>query len=260
MSLNDVKDIADPRNWDEDYHEFFCQIQALPARPDGWGRFLETVGFCGEGGAEDALDLTTQLKYFKSTPSATEAHLDYDLDDPTPGAGDGRVKVDRGFINMQATGKDAAAKGVRVRIRKVVHIAGIPPWAQARLVCISGYGTAAREMLLGAALTPNRPPVPWDTPVTARDTSEQGQTQSAEPAGYIATAAVKVWADSAETVMARTVDMSEKWLAGSLSFSDFADYSTDVGSLLLRAPWEFLQALNQPRSPGQSSAKPRGGG
>jgi hypothetical protein len=261
VSLNEVKDIADPRNWDEDYHEFFCQIQALPARPDGWGRFLETVGFCGEDGGEDALELVTQLKYYKSTPSDTEAHLDYDLDDPTPGAGDGRVKVDRGFINMQATGNEPAAKGVRVRVRKVVHIAGVPPWAQARLVCISGYGTAAREMLLGAALKPKRPPVPWDTPVAAPDTSEQGDTESAEPISYIATAAVKVWADSAEEVVTRSVDMSEKWLDGRLNFSDLANYSSDVGALLLRTPWEFLQALNQPRyAGGESNSKRRGGG
>jgi hypothetical protein len=270
VSLNEVKAIADPRNWDEDYHEFFCQIEQLPARPDGWGRFLETVGFCGEDGGEDALELVTQLKYYKSTPSETEAHLDYDLDDPTPGDGDGRVKVDRGFINMRPSGddpdtKDPDTKGVRVRIRKVVHIEGLLPAAQARLVCVSGYGTAAREMLLGAAERAKTDrtfePVPWDTPVSAPDTSGQGDTEPAEPISYIATAAVKVWADAADEIMTRSFDMSDKWLDGALNFNDLANYSKDVGGLLLRAPWEFLQALNQPRYPGgRSNQKPQGGG
>jgi hypothetical protein len=69
-----------------------------------------------------------------------------------------------------------------------------------------------------------------------------------------------VWADSADAVMSRSFDLSEKWLTGRLTFNDFASYSTDVGGLLLRAPWEFLQALNQPRYPGaRSQPKPQGG-
>jgi hypothetical protein len=261
LTLNAVKAIADPRNWDEDYHDFFCNIQPLPARPDGWGRFLETVGFCGEGEDEqDVFKLVTQLKYYKSTPSDTEAHLDYDLDDPTPGAGDGQVKVDRGFINMTSTVKDADAKGVRVRIRKVVHIAGVRPWAQARLVCITGYGTAAREMLLGAADKPPPHPEPWAAPVTAEDTTEQGGTESGKPTSYIATAAVKVWSDCVQDVITRNLDLSEKWMDGRLNFNDLANYSKDISGLLLGAPWEFLQAMNQPRYQGtQSNETPQRG-
>jgi hypothetical protein len=260
MSLNDVKAVADPRNWDENYHDFFCDIEQLPARPDGWGRFLETVGFCGEDREQDVFKLVTQLKYYKSTPSPTEARLDYDLDDPTPGKGDGQVKVDRGFINMRAHAGKPDKPPVYVRTRKVVHIDGVSPAAQARLVCVTGYGTASREMLLGAARDTDKPPVPWDTPVTAPDTSEQGDAKSAEPISDVASAAVKVWSDCAEAVMTRSFDMSDKWMAGRLNINDLANYSRDVGGLLLRAPWEFLEAMNQPRySGGQSNQTPQRG-
>ncbi|PXX06310.1 hypothetical protein [Mycolicibacterium moriokaense] len=254
LSLNDVKAIADPRNWDEDYHDFFCNIKELKARPDGWGRFLETVGFCGEGDEPDVGKLVTQLKYFKSTPSATEANLDYDLDDPTPGLGDGQITVDRGFINMSAPDGDAAKPPVLVRTRKVAHITGLRPWAQARLVCVTGYGTSAMEFLLGAAARaaahdPDFDPVPWDSPVTEEDTSEQADTAAAPPASHIAQTAVDVWVDSIEGVMARYSDVSEKWFAGTLNFTDLADYSADVGGVLLGAPWKFLQAMSQPSYP-----------
>jgi hypothetical protein len=270
LSLNDVKAIADPRNWDEDYHDFFCDIKQLKARPDGWGRFLETVGFCGEQGEPDVGKLVTQLKYYKSTPSATEANLDYDLDDPTPGLGDGQITVDRGFINMSAPQGDPTKPPVLVRTRKVAHITGVRPWAQARLVCITGYGTAAMEFLLGAAqraaLDPSFKPVAWDAPVTADDTSEQADTEAAEPASHIANTAVNVWVDSIEDVMARSSDVSEKWFAGTLNFNDLADYSKDVSGVLLGAPWKFLQAMGQPRYPGvpnqtpSANQTPSGGG
>jgi hypothetical protein len=255
LSLNDVKAIADPRNWDEDFHEFFADIKALPPRSDGWGRFLETVDFGG-----DVLQLVTELKYYKSTPSPTEAILDYDLNDPWPGAGDGLVTVDRGFIDMRAVEKPTQP-GVEVRTRKVVHITGLSPAAQARLVCITGYGTASKEFLLGAAKTPPTNAVPWDDPVGGKDTSEEGDTEPAEPTSYIASAAFKVWNDCVQNVMTKNLDMSEKWLDGALNLSDLANYSNDVGGLLLRAPWEFLEAINQPRYRGsQSNETPRQGG
>lgn len=255
LSLDQVKAIADPRNWDEDYHDFFCNIKHLEARPDGWGRFLETVGFCGEGDEPDLLKLVTQLKYYKSTPSPTEANLEYDLDDPGPGLGDGQITVDRGFINMSAPEGDPAAPPVLVRTRKVAHITNVRPWAQARLVCITGYGTAATEFLLGAAKRvgdPDFKPIPWDAPVTAEDTTEHAGTKEPEPTSYIATTAVNVWIDSIQDVIARSSDVSEKWFAGTLNFTDLADYSKDVGGVVMGAPWRLLQELNRPRHQGES--------
>ena len=263
LSLNDVKAVADPRNWNIDYHDFFCDIKPLKARPDGWGRFLETVGFCGEEGEPDIAQLVTQLKYYKSAPSPTEAHLDYDLDDPTPGLGDGKITVDRGFIDMSAPQGDPAKPPVLVRTRKVAHITGLRPWAQARLVCITGYGTSAMEFLLGAAQraaddsTFN--PVPWDAPVTADDTAQQAKTEAPTPTSHIAQTAVDVCVDSIEDVIARVSDVSEKWLAGTLTVNDLAEYSKDVGGVFLGAPFKFLQAMSQPRYPGASNQTPSGG-
>src|SRR5262249_32605229 len=137
VSLNDLKAIIDPRNWHEDYPDFFLAMRPLhPPRPDDWGRVLETVGF---GAAGFGRELVTDLKYYKSGPEeGSEARLEYDLDDPTPGAGDGQVLIDRGFINMSAVNGDPALGPVHVRTRKVVHIRGLSPFAQQRLVCITG--------------------------------------------------------------------------------------------------------------------------
>jgi hypothetical protein len=254
LSLNRVKAIADPRNWSADYHEFFKDIKPLPPRSDRWGRFLETVDF-----GADVLQLVTELKYYKSTPT-TGAILDYDLNNPWPGHGDGLVTVDRGFIDMRAV-KEPTQPGVTVRTRKVVHITGLSPAAQARLVCITGYGTASKELLLGAAKKPEEDAVPWDEPVGGKDTAEDGDAEPAEPTSYIASAAFKLWNDCVQDVMTKNLDISEKWLDGALNLSDLANYSNDVGGLLLRAPWEFLEAINQPRYPGsQSNATPGRGG
>jgi hypothetical protein len=248
LTLDDVKAIADPRNWAKDDPEFFANIKPLPPRSDHWGRFLETVDF-----GTDALQLVTELKYYKTSPNSTTAILDYDLNDPWPGAGDGLVTVDRGFIDMRVPGKttqqNATQQGVQVRTRKVVHITGLSPAAQARLVCITGYGTASKEFLLGAAAHPPQPAVPWDDPVGGKDTAEEGDAEPAEPTSYIASAAFKVWNDCVQDVMTRNLDISEKWLDGALNLGDLANYSKDVGGLLLRAPWEFLEAINQPRYP-----------
>jgi hypothetical protein len=251
LTLDDVKAIADPRNWDEDYHEFFADIKALPPRPDGWGRFLETVEF-----GTDALQLVTELKYLKISPNSERAILDYDLNDPSPGEGDGLVTVDRGFIDMQSTGK-ATQPGLQVRTRKVVHITGLSPAAQARLVCISGYGTASKEFLLGAADNPPADAVPWKEPVGGKDTSGEAGAKPAEPQSYVATAAFKAWNDCVQEVMTRNLDISEKWLDGALNFTDLANYSKDVGGLLMTAPWEFLAALNQPRYAGNQPNRTR---
>jgi hypothetical protein len=50
-------------------------------------------------------------------------------------------------------------------------------------------------------------------------------------------------------VLARSSDVSQKWFAGTLNVNDLADYSKDVGGVLLGAPWKFLQAMSQPSFP-----------
>ena len=125
VTLNQLKAVVDPRNWHYDYPDFFCSMEYKGLRTDGWRRVLERVGICGYS----PLVLRTMLKFYKTTvngPDTYAAFLDYDLNDPVPDpAGDGKITVDRGFINMWCTNaKGPDEDGVRVRIRKVAHING----------------------------------------------------------------------------------------------------------------------------------------
>ena len=143
----------DPRNWHNDYPDFFCSMEYKGLRADGWRRVLERVGIC----QYSPLVLRTMLKFYKTTvngPDTYAARLDYDLNDPVPDpAGDGKITVDRGFINMWCTNPLGRTKMVcAVRIRKVAHINGVSPYAMKRLVCILGYAYVAMEMLFGTAL------------------------------------------------------------------------------------------------------------
>ncbi len=78
-------------------------MQYRGLRTDGWRKVLETVGYCDY----DPLispRFVTMLKFNKTEvdgPDTYEARLDYDLNDPVPDPeGDGKITVDRGFINM----------------------------------------------------------------------------------------------------------------------------------------------------------------
>jgi hypothetical protein len=148
VSLNQLIAVVNPYNWHQNYPDFFCDMIRCrrPDRGDGWRRVLEEVGFCKYGGS----NLRTMLKYVATPPAQKRPHqarLDYDLDEPRGPEGDGQVTVDRGFINMWSTVNNANNPGVRVRTRKVVHITGLLPYAQARLVCITGYASASNEYL-----------------------------------------------------------------------------------------------------------------
>ncbi len=155
VSLEDLKSIVNPFNWDEDYGEFFADMQSRPRTsfPIGWRRVLEKVRLV------EGFDLKTPLKYFPYQDKARpyEASLEYDLDMSALATGDGRVLVDRGYIRMTALDRrNTHSDGVSVKTRKIVHIQGIPPWAQARLVCLCGYGTSSADFLLEAAADPPR--------------------------------------------------------------------------------------------------------
>ena len=83
--------------------------------------------------------------------------------DPVPDpAGDGKITVDRGFINMwcHEPGNGPDEDGVVVRIRKVAHINGLSPYAMKKFVCILGYAYVAMEMLFGPAKAPG-PNIPY---------------------------------------------------------------------------------------------------
>jgi hypothetical protein len=250
IKLDDLKAIVNPFNWNENYPDFFIRMAPFrdPHRSDGWRRVLETVGFKGLGGFE----ITTALKYYP-TFSTSEARLDYDLDDPTPGPGDGQVLVDRGYINMWATKGKPDVPGVRVRTRKVIHISGLSPFAQQRLVCLTGYGTASSEFLFGPAsdLSTRTDPVPVEFEYYEHDQQPQAEPEvsASEPSTHVVATAVNLWTDAVEGMASDYFDMAEKWMAGGLRLSDVTDFSQKVTGRLVSSPLEFLERVSQPRYP-----------
>jgi hypothetical protein len=261
VTLNNLTKIVNPFNWDENYPDFFIDMAPCgdAQRPDRWRRVLETVGFRGLGGRE----LTTALKYYPSVDDDGVAHIDYDLDDPFPGpGGDGQVVVDRGFINMWPTNsdRDPNQAGVKVRTRKVVHIKGLSPYAQQRLVCLTGYGTASSEFLLGPAVAPQ----PTARAFEYYDTEEQPQADDestpSATAGHAVTTAVNMWTESVQGLTSDSFELAEKWLSGGLTVSDVANFSKQAAGRFISAPWAFLEAASQPRYPGGGSNNSAQGG
>ncbi len=254
-TFDEVTSIVNPFNWNDNYPEFFISMDPCgePERSDGWFRVLETVGFRGLGG----LELKTALKYYPKH-SKGRAHIDYDLDDPTPGLGDGKVIVDRGFINIEAIG-EPNQKGVRARTRKVVHIDGLSPFAQQRLVCLTGYGTASAEFLFGKAEAPK--PYPRDFHYYKDEVPQADPTTDApEVSTHVAATAVKLWTESAQGLVSDYFDFAEKWMDGRMKISDVADYSSQLTGRLVSAPLEFWERVSQPRYPGGQPQPRRGTG
>ncbi|AQT81424.1 hypothetical protein B1R94_22485 [Mycolicibacterium litorale] len=256
VSLDELKRIVNPFNWADDYPQLFVRMQGQEPDilPDGWRRVLETVRLI------ESVELTTPLKFYPYADPARplEAHLDYDLDESGFDTGDGQVLVDRGFINMRAVNESGSpgAAGVRVATRKVVHITGISAFAQARLVCIGGYGTGSADFLLRSAANPPADPKPFDFPATEDQADADDVTGSGSPPVlHFAPAAVAAWTESVQDLTNGYFEVAEKWLSGGLTLTDIADYSTRLGGSIAAAPWKYLQAMTTPRPPGT-----RGGG
>ena len=261
VSLNALKAVVDPRNWHKDYPDFFCAMEYKGLRSDGWRKVLEHVGFC-DIDPDISPRLHTMLKFYKSTvngPDRYEARLDYDLNDPVliP-PGDGKITVDRGFINMWSTKNDPAQKGVGVRTRKVAHIEGLRPYTMKRFVCAFGYGFAVAEMLFGSAAeykAGNTGYTPWEDPAT--ETPEQG-TQASQLQGpgtgptphadnSVASTAISMIAKCVQDLSVKQFDLADKWLAGQLTVEDLAQHTADIGARIASDPWKFIQAISQPK-------------
>jgi hypothetical protein len=257
VSLNQLKAVVDPRNWHYDYPHLFCSMQYRNLRPDGWRRVLERVGICGYS----PLILQTMLKFYKSTvngPDSYEARLDYDLNDPVPDPeGDGKITVDRGFINMWCTNEVGPGQpGVRVRIRKVAHINGLSPYAMAKYVCILGYAYVAMEMLFGPAANPNTSLTwaPWEDDPDEKPTDGPGAGEYGSKPGQssntVASTAIKMVAECVQDITAKQSELAGKWTAGELTAADLAKYSAEVGARLASDPWKFIQAIGKTKGGG----------
>jgi hypothetical protein len=253
--LQNLMKVANPLNWHQNYPDAFCAMQPQnPAIfPNGWSRVLETVSLSCQLGLER---LVTPLKYYMSEPGPDQATLQYDLDTSgLPTLGDGLIKVDRGFIKMWATGNP----GVWVRTRKIVHIDGLLPQAQAIFVCIFGYAFMAAEMLFGNAKNPPANSVPWqDSPGSSTSGSTTGSTGSgtsttgptAPAGGNMASATTQVWLDCLNDLANKNLQLSSKWYKNELTVDDLITYTQDIGAEIASAPWRLIQALSQTTNDG----------
>lgn len=252
VSLDQLKKIVNPFNWAEDYSELFVRMedQEPDILSDGWRRVLETVNLLG------SIQLTTPLKFYPIQTSPTTASVDYDLDTSALNTGDGQVRVDRGFINIKVTNEegDPTKPGVHVTTRKAVHIQGISAYAQGKLVCVGGYGTASANFLLGAAVQPPADPVAFDYPTNEDEADTPRKTSAAPratPLTHFVPAAVDAWTECAQDLTNGYFDVAQKWLDGSLTLTDLGDYTARVSGELASTPWKYLQAMTTPRSPGK---------
>jgi hypothetical protein len=255
--LENLKKVANPLNWHRNYPHAFCAMQAQNPNifPNGWSRVLETVSASCELGLER---LVTPLKYYMSEPAQDQATLQYDLDKSgQPTTGDGRITVDRGFIKMWATGNP----GVWVRTRKIVHIEGFWPQAQALLVCALGYAFQAAEMLFGNAKNPPADSVPWQdspAPTTGSTTGSTGAGTSptaptAPAGGNMASATTQVWLDCLNDLANKNLQLSAKWGKNELTVDDLISYTQDIGAEIASAPWRLIQAISQATDDGGDS-------
>ena len=64
-------------------------------------------------------------------------------------------------------------------------------------------------------------------------------------------AAVDAWTECVQDLTNGYFDVAQKWLSGSLTMNDVADYTTRVGGELASSPWKYLQAMTTPRPPGK---------
>lgn len=266
VSIDQVKAILDPRNWDKTAGEFFCNMQYLGRRQMppyvGWGQVLETVSaWCGSGLPE----LKTDLKFFKADYPG-QAVLQYDLDDPFPGAGDGQVTVDKGWLKVATGTSTNSNAGVTVATRKVVHIDGLSPVAQRVFVCVMGYGQAVMEMLLGGAIAPPPNAVAWSAepaPLEGAQAVQPGPASAGNggnaPPTTAAGLAVSMLSDYLTEVSNDSSEILAKCANKELTVEDLANFSAKLGARMASEPWRFVQRLSELPLPTPTGGPTQGG-
>jgi hypothetical protein len=265
-SLDDLKAIVDPVNWD-DCLPFFCEMKALtpPKRGDGWSRILEiTSTTCGVYGTPR---MKTPLKYWKGprkedtglgTPLV--AWVNYELDDTpaNPYPGDGLVLVDEGFIKMYALNLNSGAPGVRVVTKKVVCFRYLSEVAIAILACVSGYGNQGVDMLLdGVAkyknpkhtgdFTPWEPSEPPATGSTTADSTEPPDvsipTDPNRTSRRAILLAVEMATECIDEFSAKSTAIAGKVATGPMPITDMIALNAEFMTRLATDPWRYLERL-----------------
>lgn len=150
ISFESLEKIADPQNWDEIYHGFFCTMTSRGETPQGWSAVREEVsGDCAQ------YSMTTPLKFWKQSGS-DHLLLNYDLDDSHAADGDRLVLVDNGYIWITRE-----ATGVRVRTSKELLIRGLSSTATTALAGGLGWADNASGMFRHGAKFPGKQPTPF---------------------------------------------------------------------------------------------------
>jgi hypothetical protein len=148
ISFEELMNIADPQNWDEIYHGFFCSMTLRGETLAGWSAVLEQVsGDCTQ------YSMTTPLKFWKEY-GADHLLLNYDLDDEHDDDGGRFVLVDNGYIWITRVGG-----GVRIRTSKELLIHGLSSTATTALAGGLGWADNASGMFRHGAQFPCADPV-----------------------------------------------------------------------------------------------------
>jgi hypothetical protein len=264
VSLDSLKNVVDPLNWANCLQSFFCTMEGLAPRPDGWSRVREYVSTtCPIPGSPRMM---TALKYWKgqgTSPQlpAPSAWVNYDLDDqPLPGkTGDGRMVVDEGFIRMTSTVGSSAGAGVHVRTKKIAGFRNLAWIAGAIFACAMGYGAEGVDMLLGGvALRPPGAPPGWtnwqaSTPTATTPPGQGGSstlpTQPTPPGdgGDTTTQAVTVAVDMLneciDDMSKKSAAIAAKWATGKAPIAESVAFNVDLATRLATDPWRYLERL-----------------
>ena len=148
-----LKKAIEPSNWDNYYHEFFCDMEVLGTDAQGWTRIHEAVsGECSR------YRLDTGLKFWKAN-RASGIFINYDMD-PDRSLSDKLVLVDNGYIWITPLDPAYPDQGVRVRTSKELLISGMSATAMTKMAESMGYATNSTDMFYAAAKYAN-PVDPW---------------------------------------------------------------------------------------------------
>ncbi len=146
LGRREVLNYLNPENW-PDCSEYWCSMEFL-GRSRSTRTYLEIVSLDCRN--RSILPLRTCLD-FRTRVTRSTTTLTYNLS-TNQTRGDGKVVVDQGWIRIS----DAAPAGVTVRTHKMVKFG--PPFdgvSMCRIVCLTGYGEVAEEMLFSCALDPD---------------------------------------------------------------------------------------------------------
>ena len=217
--------------------------------PDGWRRVLETVRAARDS---TEADHAAEVLPLPGSQSASSAKLDYDLDmsASAPATGRcGRSRLHQHEVN--GSGDPAAewcsggdpescshsrnfavrpgAVGVHRRVRH--RLGGLPARRGRR---------SAQEP--DTVRIPQRPKA---RPTQADDTTAApGSVTASTSRPQLSTRGPRLSQDLTNGYF----EVAQKWLSGSLTLTDVADYRTRVGGSLASAPWKYLQAMTTPRT------------